>query len=73
LRFKICFDVDIFEFENDFDILALEGIGRIFWIKIADLGYKRPGRTVYHFNVSTIFIVELGVNFTNILRAAFEP
>jgi hypothetical protein len=50
LRFQICFDVDIFEFENGFDvdILALEGIGRIFWIKIADFGYKkykRPGHT----------------------------
>jgi hypothetical protein len=50
LRFQIGFDVDIFEFENwfDVDILALFGIGRNFWVNIADLGYKNfktPGHT----------------------------
>jgi hypothetical protein len=50
LRFQICFDVDIFEFENGFDvdILALKTIGRLFKGKIADLGYKNfktPGHT----------------------------
>ena len=50
LRFQICFDEYIFGFVKGFDvdILALIRLGRLLWVKIADLGYKNfktPGHT----------------------------